>query len=176
MVNIIIYCELGNYMFDMCKKNKKAREFTNHMQLHDAIEKKISVMIAGDAMHTLNVKSMKDISHGKAHYNNLTNEQLYTVTRQMQTADLIMIKATAEMTRKCKEGNVAVFDDNTIYAMIQNAQGLVRPNELSGFSTREAMIQYISNKAELVLHMENNMLRFFTDFARNNNQTVVVHG
>ena len=154
-------------MFNIFKKSEKTQSFTDHVQLHDAMEKKMSTIIACDALHTVN---------GNVRYNVLTDEQLNTLARQMQKADLIMIKATAEMTRKCKEGNVVVFDDNTVYTMIQDAQELVRPNELNSFATRESMIQYISNKAELVLRMEGNMLRFFADFARSNNQAIVVHG
>ena len=163
-------------MFNIFKKSEKTQSFTDHVQLHSVMEKKMSEMIACDALHTMKVRSMKDIVNGNVRYNILTDEQLNTLARQMQKADLIMIKATAEMTRKCKEGNVVVFDDNTVYTMIQNAQELVRPNELNSFATRESMIQYISNKAELVLRMEGNMLRFFVDFARSNNQAIVVHG
>ncbi|MBQ8624791.1 MAG: hypothetical protein IJ419_01295 [Agathobacter sp.] len=163
-------------MFNIFKKSEKTQNFTDHVQLHDAMEKKMSIMIACDALHTMKVRSMKDIVNGNVRYNVLTDEQLHTLARQMQKADLIMIKATAEMTRKCKEGNGVVFDDNTVYTMIQDAQELVRPNELNSFATRESMIQYISNKAELVLRMEGNMLRFFADFARSNNQAIVVHG
>ena len=155
---------------------KKTKQFTSYLELHKEIEKKMSMMVAGDAMRTLKIRSMKDITNGNVHYDSLTNEQLNSITRQMQETDLIIVKATAEMIRKYNNGNIVVFDDHTIYSIIQNAQGLIHPKELNAFENRESMIKFIEKNAELVLRMESNMLIFLTNFARENNQAVVVHG
>ena len=162
-------------MFNIFKKRVKTQEFTNYLLLHEAIEKKMSEMVACDAMRTLKVRSLKDITNGNVRYSSLSDEQLANITRQMQKADLIMIKATAEMARKHNDENTVVFEDNTIYTVIQKAQEWVRPKELDAFETREDMIKYINEKAEFVLSMERNMSLFLVEYAKKNNQAVVVH-
>lgn len=160
-------------MFNIFKKTK---QFTSYLELHKAIEQKMSKLAAEDVLRTLRISNMQDIINNQVNFHCYSDATLKKAAAQMDRALSIMTKATATLIKNHKNGQTVAFEDKTIYDGITNAKSLVPERTINSEMSRESSIWAITDNAKTLMSLERSMLVELTSYAKAENQAVKVYG
>ena len=164
---------LVNQVIIMFNIFKKAKTFTNYIDLHKAVESKMSKLVAGEALSTLRITSMQDIVNNVIIFNCYSDITLARAVAQMRRANRIMTKATATLIKNHQNGQKINFEDKSIYALISDAKNVVKEYEIE-VSDRDNLMRTITEEAKTLMSLERGMLLELTKYAQEANQPVMV--
>lgn len=160
-------------MFNIFKKTK---QFTSYMELHQAIEHKMSKLAAEEVFNTLRISTIQDVINGQINFNCYSDATLAKAANQLERAIRIMTKATATLIKNHKNGQQIAFEDKTIYAGITDAKKLVPECVMAPSNNRETLIQTIVDAVKTLMSLERSMLYELTAYAKAENQVVTARG
>lgn len=167
---------LENQVIIMFNIFKKTKQFTSYLELHKAIEQKMSKLAAEDVLNTLRISTMQEVVNNQVNYYCYSEATLAKAAEQMERAARIMTKATATLIKDHQNGQQIAFEDKTIYTYITNAKALVSVGAIPASKSRDSLIFTITDSAKTLMSLERSMLLELTAYAKAENQAVTVRG